>query len=84
MTLILESVRAEMLQPGTWVNVIGYVNGSPPRRGRVLRSESAGKKTEGGSVQAVLAWSAGALRIKDYERTLMQQYESMKRIQTTA
>jgi Telomere capping, CST complex subunit len=84
-TLILESVKSEMLQPGTWLNIIGYrFNEAPPRRVRVLRSESAEGNTQMGSVQAVLVWSAGALRIADYEKILLQQYETGKRIQTMA
>jgi Telomere capping, CST complex subunit len=84
MTLILESVKPEMLQSGTWLNVIGCsVNEPPLRRSRVLRSGSAGGDTDGGIVQAVLVWSAGALRIEEYERVLMQQHGAARELYTT-
>jgi Telomere capping, CST complex subunit len=82
-TLILESVTPEMLQSGTWLNIVGYVNGSLLRKGRALGSESTWVKAEGGSVQALLVWSAGALRIGDYERILMRQHEAAKQLQRT-
>lgn len=82
-TLVLESIESEMLQPGTWLNIIGYIDRSALRKNRVLGSELTWGQTERGSVQALVVWSAGALRIGDYERILMQQHGMTKESQMT-
>ncbi len=70
-----------MLGVGTWLNIIGYVTRSAPRRNRALGSEWTSVQAERSSVQAILVWSAGAVRTGDYERTLTQQYEMTKQLE---
>jgi hypothetical protein len=49
----------ETTQVGAWVNVIGYV-----RQNTEMRSTS---KHRASLVDAVLIWSAGAIKLEDYE-----------------
>jgi len=49
----------ETTQVGAWVNVIGYV-----RQNTEMQSTS---KPRASMVDAVLIWSAGAIKLEDYE-----------------
>lgn len=80
-TLTLESLSADELSDGSWVNVIGYVRTLAPRRRR--RNNTAGQ-AEASTVQAVLLWSAGAVRIADYQGALSRQQELAKQLQTAS
>ncbi len=65
-TLILESIKSEHVRVGEWVNIIGYISAiahpSPAKPSNQVRSEV--------HIQAMLLWSAAALDIQEYERTL--------------
>lgn len=69
---VLETTRSVELQTGAWINVIGYVS---------ERDEGAGKSREDGlraaqvGVQALLLWSAGTLKLDDYEKALLARKE---------
>ena len=65
--LILETTQSSVFQSGNWVNVIGYVRKTQLRNRKEFSLRSA-KDTV--SVQAILIWDAGALRIDGYENTL--------------
>lgn len=70
MNLILETIHPEVLQTGSWINIIGYTRQKPDQRFRhskAVRTRVAGGLPE---VQAVLAWSAGAVRVDNYEKTI--------------
>lgn len=56
---VLDSLNVEVTQVGSWVNVIGYVR-------RVNGSQSM-SKPGACAVDAVLVWSAGAIKLDDYE-----------------
>lgn len=56
---VLDSLNVEMIQVGSWVNVIGYMR-------RIDGSKSV-SKPQGCAVDAVLVWSAGAIKLDDYE-----------------
>lgn len=52
-------LNVETTQVGAWVNVIGYV-----RQNTEMQSTS---KPRASMVDAVLIWSAGAIKLEDYE-----------------
>lgn len=61
-------------QRGEWINVVGYVEG----RRMISRPES--RTPEGGTdevvgvkVQAILLWSAGDVKLGQYEKTLVER-----------
>lgn len=78
-SLILESIKADLLQPGTWLNIIGYVNRAASRRKRPALSGGISGQMERSRVQALLAWNAGPVRVADYESILMQQRDMARR-----
>jgi hypothetical protein len=75
--MVLESTNMELLQPGSWINVIGYVRSLPMSKGR--RPSTSRRKTvaELPEIQAVLVWSAGAVQVEKYEKTMEEHLESM-------
>lgn len=54
---VLDALNFELTQVGAWVNVIGYVRNAVD----LLQGSSSA------SVDAVLIWSAGAIRLDEYE-----------------
>ena len=81
MALVLEFMKSDELRTGIWLNVIGYVLKSGPRRSREQRLEGTAEQAEGSSVQALIAWSAGALLVGEYERILLLQQEGRKQVE---
>ena len=77
--LVLESTEPSTLVTGTWVNVIGYTRST---RLHVRKSKAQLRQPEGesSSLQAVLIWTAGALKITDYEITLEEQRSAQKKL----
>lgn len=101
-TLLLETIRPELLDTGSWVNVIGYIRrdggdlaggrgeGTGQRIGREIgegeRQRIGEDEREQGNadrkvkeprskektVQATVLWSAGALRVEEYEKIVEQ------------
>lgn len=83
-TQVLRSVTSTDVQAGSWLNVIGYVRRSLPRKNKRKRSdESASTLLPQLVVQAVLIWNAGSVKSSEYERTLSHQQE-VKRLATEA
>jgi Telomere capping, CST complex subunit len=76
--LILESANSLDLQTGAWLNVIGYVVRQSPKLWEPPRLNSDAPKLGLNMVQALVIWSAGALRIGDYERTLLLHQQTAK------
>ncbi|EXJ67163.1 uncharacterized protein A1O5_09810 [Cladophialophora psammophila CBS 110553] len=70
--LVLENAKPTLLEPGTWINAIGYTRSSGWQTGK-----KSGKKPqdlyETVFLQAVLIWDATAVRIEDYEDILEEQ-----------
>jgi len=65
---VLESVRSELLQVGAWVNIIGYVRprtqiNAPSRK----HKRSSSKKLSIPTVEVIMIWSAGAIKLADYQ-----------------
>ena len=59
---VLDALNLELTQVGAWVNVVGYV-----RSAGNVHSDSG--KTPC-SVDAVVIWSAGAIKLDDYEAAI--------------
>ena len=76
--LLLESLKREDTQVGAWVNVIGYVEGVVGD-GRVVELGEGNGLSTGGArivevkVKAVMLWSAGGVRIGEYEKALEER-----------
>ena len=77
--LVLETIKAEILESGCWINVIGYVRrpDSSQRKSKRQGSESA-TAANAVAVQAVLLWNAGAIKVGNYEEIVSQQEEMRK------
>ena len=74
--LLLSTLKSNETQLGEWVNVIGYVRSQQQYR---LRNFSDIVILHI-SVQAIVLWSSGPLKLDEYERSLEQQNlpESLK------
>lgn len=82
LALVLESLKSDELQSGTWLNIIGYVSKCAPIRNKEQAPGPTSMETGRKSIQALVVWNAGALRLGDYERILSQQQDMMKQLQT--
>ena len=71
-TLVLETTKSITIAPGTWINVIGYIQ-APLRQSRRKTGSNTQLENEATILQAVLIWDAGAIRIGDYEHILEAQ-----------
>ena len=71
-SLVLENVKSTTLAAGAWINVIGYIL-ALPRSIRKKRDDRLRCADQSAHLQAVLIWSAGAIRIGEYEHTLEEQ-----------
>lgn len=56
---LLDVLNVETTQVGAWVNVVGYV--------RQNSESQLISKPRASTVSAVLIWSAGAIKLEDYE-----------------
>lgn len=69
--LLLETLNTPLMRIGEWVSVIGYVTeqeSKPGRDGKIL-----GRFT---SVQAIIYWSAGAIKVEEYEEAVAKTQTS--------
>lgn len=68
---ILESIKSTEMQIGAWLNVIGYVERPPVDRPiRKLSRRQRVSQPKNVHVQAVMLWSAGAVKVDAYERSV--------------
>jgi hypothetical protein len=78
--LLLSTLKPTDTQVGEWVNVMGYVTSPPvlpiPNRG----PEPGAPRQAAVAVQAVLLWSAGSIKLGEYERILTERKEVEKRL----
>ncbi|MCJ1450745.1 hypothetical protein MMC28_001079 [Mycoblastus sanguinarius] len=76
-TLLLEGLKREDMQVGEWVNVVGYVEEiiKEGKRKRVDERDGDGGtgRVRRVRVKAVMLWSAGGVRIGDYERAMEER-----------
>lgn len=77
--LLLSTLKPTDTQVGEWVNVIGYVTSEPVFTIRAKHRSEASKRATA-SVQAVMLWSAGSIKLGDYERVLSERKEVEKRM----
>lgn len=70
---VLEDVKAEDFRVGAWLNVLGYVR----ERDDDNRKGSARSSIY---VEAVMVFSAGAVRVGEYERILRDSQEVDRRV----
>ncbi|KAL8756875.1 MAG: hypothetical protein Q9199_002634 [Rusavskia elegans] len=74
--LVLETLKCTDTQVGEWVNVMGYVQGVEVEKGgkktKAVRHGGGKEASEGKVVklQAVMLWSAGAVKVWEYEKAL--------------
>lgn len=78
-TLLLEGLKREDTEVGAWVNVIGYVEDVVKEGGRKMngiRKEQGGVEAGGPvmvRVKAIMLWSAGGVKVGEYERVLEER-----------
>ena len=65
---LLESLNTELFQPGTWLNIIGYVKGTGNQHGRVESIKT---------VEASMIWSAGPVKLAQYKEAA-EAYKSSR------
>jgi hypothetical protein len=63
--LVLGGIKSHETRIGEWVNVMGYIE--PRKQSRAAQSNGV---KSGVSVQAILLWSAGPLKLDLYEVSL--------------
>ncbi|KAL8862678.1 MAG: hypothetical protein Q9178_001176 [Gyalolechia marmorata] len=72
--LLLETLKHTDTQVGEWVNVMGYVQGvgkqNGGKKGARRGMEHETSQGEIVKVQAVMLWSAGGLKVWEYENAL--------------
>ena len=76
--LILESLKPHLLQVGSWLNVIGYTRKFGLTRKRKQDDRDDTKPASKVDLQAVLLWSAGSIRLAEYEHVLSGQQEAQQ------
>ena len=78
--LLLETLKTTDTEIGEWVNVVGYVE----RDETVRRDRDGGRKLDWiGTVrvQAIMLWSAGGVKLKDYEEAVQKRKDYAVRSQ---
>lgn len=77
---ILENLNHELLQVGSWVNLMGYVRATPKSAKHDSKSSKDGDDSRSSSravhVEATMMWSAGAIKLDKY-RTAAREYQSL-------
>ncbi|KAI9813184.1 MAG: hypothetical protein M1826_002547 [Phylliscum demangeonii] len=89
--LVLEQLAPGLLATGEWVNVMGYVAPAPSpsmtsptaypsqRISATKRADNADNAVAVAvHIQAVLLWSAGGVRVEQYERAVEQQQQQQQ------
>lgn len=65
--VILDNLRSTDTRVGEWLNIIGYVQEPSDQK---LRNQKRGQSVR---VQVVMLWSAGAIKLDEYERVLAEK-----------
>jgi hypothetical protein len=71
-SLVLESTKSETFATGNWVHVVGYTL-SAPRRSRRNAERLPRPEQPHTSLQAILIWDAGPVKLGDYETVLGEE-----------
>lgn len=80
--LLLSTLKTTDTQRGEWVNVVGYVEGRTTKSGPEGRAQKGGPdKVVGVKVQAIMLWSAGDVKVEEYEKTLEERKHVQEEMQ---
>ena len=77
--LLLENTKRENLEVGAWVNIVGYVQNLKHPQPRIKAFREAQEVGSSQSVhtivqiQAIMLWSAGGIKINEYEKAVTQR-----------
>jgi hypothetical protein len=83
--LVLESINAHDLQRGSWLNIIGYLRKPEQRQKKTTSSNTDNiQRPEIPIVQAIIVWSAGAIKVANYETALVSQREMKQAVDVRA
>ncbi|KAI9711363.1 MAG: hypothetical protein M1812_007212 [Candelaria pacifica] len=80
--LVLSNIKATDTQIGEWVNIIGYITAPTPGRKNASLNRSI-KDSNRVNVQAIALWSAGSIKLGNYERILEERKEVERRLLAT-
>ena len=69
--LLLETLKSSTTRIGEWVNVIGYITKQECKQGN-----DTTKALYDTSLQAIVYWSAGALNLDEYEKTVAESQDT--------
>ena len=69
--LLLETMKTSSTRIGEWMNVIGYIT---KQQSRV--SNDSTESSYATSLQAIIYWSAGALKVDEYEDAVADSQKS--------
>ncbi len=79
--LLLSTLKPTDTQVGEWVNVIGYVAVPLVHHSKAERKTTAeAAKRVTVFLQAIMLWSAGSIKLGDYERVLDECKEVGRRL----
>ena len=78
--LLLENLKREDIVVGAWVNIVGYIEEIMNKKEKVrVLDGNMGQgripRVDLVKVQAILLWSAGSVKIGEYERALAERLE---------
>lgn len=74
---VLDAIKADALQVGAWLNVFGYVRSEAQEA-----KENEDGLTNDVYVQAVMISEAGAIRVAEYEQSIMDMRAIDRRLRT--
>lgn len=79
--LLLSSLKTTDTQPGEWVNVMGYVQAktTQPAHGKGGHKGMCNGLVRV-KIQAIMLWSAGSLKLGEYEKALASRMDMEKDI----
>lgn len=87
--LLLESLKSADTRVGEWLNLMGYVKGHSQvleknkTHGRAFRRGMSADARSGvasvARVEAMMLWSAGGIKLAEYERALAARLEAQKK-----
>ena len=78
--LLLENLKREDIVVGAWVNIVGYIEEIMNKKEKVrVLDDNMGQgripRVDLVKVQAIMLWSAGSVKIGEYERALAERLE---------
>lgn len=80
--VLLESMKAEELRVGAWLNVLGYVREYQQEERQMMMINDPNFLSV--YVEAVMIFPAGAVRVGEYERILQDSREIDRRVKRPA